>query len=132
MQFLTLGDLILPPPLPALIAILIAASAAAIARSPAALIVVTGILGAVVNALAIVHLATLPVLRILTAAFIATGLFLWKRHLKVGQAFSLPKSFIDRAALCAIAATFFFLALASLGPVTDPDSLDYHIGVPLD
>ena len=133
MQFLTLRDLILPPPLPALIAILIVASAAAIARSPAAFIVVIGILGAVVNALEIFHVATLPVLRILTAAFIATALLSWKKPLKVGQAFSLPKSSpVERIAICAIAAIVLFLFLAACGPVTDPDSLDYHIGVPLD
>ncbi len=39
---------------------------------------------------------------------------------------------IEKAALAAVASTILFLALAACGPVTDPDSLDYHLGVPLD
>ena len=75
MPFLTLRDLILPPPLPALIAIAFAASAASIARyKPAAFIIVIALLAALVNALAMAHLASPLVLRILTALFIAAGL----------------------------------------------------------
>ncbi|HWE52174.1 MAG TPA: DUF1420 family protein [Bryobacteraceae bacterium] len=128
MQFLTLRDLILPPPLPALVAILIALSAAAIARTPAAFIVVIGCLAAIANAL-----PNLLALRILAAAFIAAGVVSFLRRPVRWPALKTWKTGapLERVASIAIATTILFLALAALGPVTDPDSLDYHLGVPL-
>ena len=97
-------------------------------------------LAAVVNFLSFIGAAHWWLLRII--AWSLLGLGIWQ----VGQVKREPLSRIfnrikavfqaqrlwGRAALCLLAITGVGLLLSALGPPTDADSLDYHLGVPLD
>jgi hypothetical protein len=144
--FLILDDLVLPPPLPAVVSLFLVAGVAGLADAGlgrlrdkpdvvqrcAAFVVVVAVCGAVVHALALAHLAGLWILRVLACALMlpAFGL-VWRVRRKrlLNCAARLQELWIP----CTISGlTIVCLTLASLGPVTDADSLDYHLGVPLD
>jgi hypothetical protein len=150
--FLTLGDLVLTPPLPAVISILLVTGAtgiseaairrmrpdAAVPQRAAAFVVTIGVCGATVHALALAHLANLLVLRVIAGAMVAAGcativfkaravLPLWRDALRFWKEAALR----DRVATLAVVLAVLGLVLAACGPVTDADSLDYHLGVPL-
>ncbi len=133
--FLTLDDLLLPAPLPAVVAVLLAAGVWGLARGAARFVVLLGLLAALVNSLLMMHLAGLFVLRVLAALLVVTGVVTLPATFRVlvaaarvflGQ--SLMERFVFGVAACIVGG----LGLAALGPVTDPDSLDYHLGVPLE
>lgn len=147
--FLTLDDLVLPPPLPAIVSLLLVSglvglgetglrrfrAAPDVAERCAAFAVAAALCGAIVHGLALAHLATLPVLRILAAVVVLMAPRAWSVFRGMATAWRegwREASIWQRIALGAVAATVLFLALAALGPVTDADSLDYHLGAPLD
>ena len=133
--FLTLDDLLLPAPLPAVMAVLIVAGVAGIAKTAARFVVAFALVGATVNALLLAHLAGLVVLRVIAGVLAVAGVVTIPRSFRAAaQALRglWGKSFFDIAAFVVAACSVGGMGLASVGPVTDPDSLDYHLGVPLD
>lgn len=147
--FLTLDEVVLPAPLPALMSLVLVAGftgagdsllrrlrpAAGVQERCAAFIVATAVWGAAAHGLAMAHLASFPLLRILSLAAVVfapssvgllRGAFEWWRG---------GWRVWDRAgrfAMSTVLISLLGLLLGALGPVTDPDSLDYHLGVPLD
>ena len=152
-EFLTLNDLILPPPLPAMVSILLLAgsfefSDLALRRvrldpSPVeragAFVLLMAICGGLVHAMALAHLATLPVLRFVAGVIVAGGAVAFATRWQAGMArvaetrrYWAQAGVAERVALAVVASTVTALFLTACGPVTDIDSLDYHPGVPLD
>ena len=131
--FLTLDEVVFTPPLPAISSLLLTAGfagwgewglrRAGAARDPvrlgAAFVTAVGIAGAVVHGLAMAHLASIAVLRVIAVLVAAQAWRVW------GMVRRFRCDWL-------IGITIGLVALAALGPVTDPDSLDYHLGVPLD
>lgn len=151
--FLTLKDVLLPPPLPALVSILLVAGCfeisnfalrrvqanVSVVRKVAAYILAMALAGAIVHGLAMVHVASLAVLRGIAILIAIPGVFALMRCRP--EAASLASALrcywregglLERAALIAAGTTMAALFLTACGPVTDIDSLDYHLGVPLD
>ncbi|MHB1844358.1 MAG: DUF1420 family protein [Deltaproteobacteria bacterium] len=152
--FLTLGGLLLPPPLSATVALLLLLGLFELGLElsrrlrgkgwepldgAAGLVVLVAVAAALLHALAWAGLARLTLLRSLAFALGLTGL--------VG-AVRLPGRMVgvregaqrwwdeagswERLLLAALFVIAVALAVASLAPATDADSLDYHLGVPLD
>jgi hypothetical protein len=153
-MFLKLGDVVLPPPLPALVSLLVTAGLAELGwrlasrlrrgkpeplDAAAGFIVTTAALAVVVHALALAQLSTVAVLRPLGWLLAgAGGLAIAVRGRALAAAARDAWASLRAAprweqafALAAAAATLG-LAAAALGPPTDADSLDYHLGVPMD
>lgn len=154
-NFLQLEDFLLPLPLPALLAVLMSLGLkylgerlTSILRHPsrdlvesaAGFILATGLVAFISNLLAFLGIAYLWPLR--TIAWLLAGLgaielLQWNRHYLIA-AFQRVKSVFQnqsywgRAGILLIFITLVCLCLATLGPPTDADSLDYHLGVPLD
>jgi Protein of unknown function (DUF1420) len=150
--FIKLEDLLLPSPLPAILALLIVLgtlylsqrgarwlrpSVAGPAEDAAAFVLTTGLIGAFVHALAWAGYASISTLRIGGLAIAALGILQLSRlRLSWSKGFlhehfrnaSLPR----RCALVLVILTVVALFASALGPPTDADSLDYHLGVPLD
>src|SRR5579863_4887696 len=153
-RFLRLQDVVLPPPLPALLSVSMAVGlvyvgwrAAARLRGgrPEALDAAAGFVAAsaaaavLVHALALAQLSTVTVLRPLGWALAAIGAFALVRH-GAGVADAVRAELADlraaprweQAAVALCAAVALGLGAAALGPVTDADSIHYHLGVPLE
>ncbi len=149
-SFLTLDDLLLWPPLASMLSVLVVAGiwwagdhiAQAIWRSPepveraAGFVISAATLAVLVNALTLLHLVSLPLLRLIAALLAMAGarqiyLLLRPPYPFVGAALG-GNGRLERLSLVLCAITTAALFLAALGPVTDADSLDYHLGVPLD
>lgn len=150
--FLRLEDLILSPPLPAIVALLVVLGTLYLSRRvaprlfgralnlvefAAAFVVTAGIIAAFVHALAWAGyasisalrfggwtLATLGVIELFTLRVGAAKHFLYEYFREV--------SLVERCALALSAVTLIGLVSAALGPAVDADSLDYHLGVPLE
>src|SRR5687768_15630693 len=147
--FLRLEDLLLPPPLPAIVALLIvlgtlylsrhgarrlSAGTPSLVEFAATFVLTAGMIAAVVHALAWAGYASVLVLRLGGWALAALGVAeilrcrLTETRRVLGDYFS-ETSFAERCALALSIATAIGLFSAALGPVVDADSLDYHLGV---
>jgi hypothetical protein len=151
-SFLRLEDLLLPPPLPAIISLLIVLGTLNLsqwgarwlkdenktAAELAALFVLTaGLVAALAHGVAWAGYACLPILRWMGWALAALGV-LELIKCKPGKLASVLGEYwregsgLQRLALIVSTATLVGLFAAALGPATDTDSLDYHLAVPLD
>lgn len=153
-MFLKLGDVVLRPPLPALLSLLIVAGMADLGWRlasrlrhgrpepldiAAGFIVTVAALAVVVHALALAQLSTIAVLRpagwlvaaLGAVALVRRGGALATAAREAWASLRTAPRWQQAFALVAGAATLG-LALSALGPPTDADSLDYHLGVPLD
>jgi len=152
--FLRLQDVVLPPPLPALVAVLIVAGIGYLGRRiavrlrrervealdvAAGFVAVTAVVAAVAHALALAQLSTQAVLRPVAWGLGAVGAFALVRH-RAGIAKAVRDEIaamwqapaLERAAMLVAAVAIVGLGLAALGPATDADSLDYHLGLALE
>jgi hypothetical protein len=150
--FLRLEDLLLPPPLPALLALLLVLGTLHLGRrgarglrgsapSPvecaAAFVVTAGLLAALVHALAWSGYASVSAMRLGGWALAALGVLELSSWRIEGAKRVLSEQFREAslAGRCALAlsiVTVIGLFAAALGPATDMDSLEYHLAVPLD
>jgi hypothetical protein len=158
--FLRLDDVVLPAPLPALLAIAIVAGLAFLgwrlaARlrggrpepldAAAGFVAATAVVAAVVHGLALAQLARIAALRPLGWALAATGVWALARYgramlraLRAGLAELSELSELgtaprwERLAVALVAVTLLALGAAALGPPTDADSIQCHLAVPLD
>jgi hypothetical protein len=152
--FLKLQDLVLAPPLPAALSLLMAAGIAhlgwLLARRlrgdeaealdvAAGFIVAAALIAAAVHGLALAQLSTIAILRPVGWALAAVGGYAVVRHRRRvvaavrREAAALGAGpLVDRACAILVGLALVGLAAAALGPPTDADSLDYHLGVPMD
>jgi hypothetical protein len=150
--FLRLEDLLLAPPLPAILALLMVLGALHLslrgarwlrgsATSPvefaAAFVLTTGLLAALVHALAWSGYASVSTMRLGGWALAALGVLEIGRWRLEGAKRVLCEHFskaslAERCALALCFVTVIGLFAAALGPAIDADSLEYHLGVPLD
>jgi hypothetical protein len=151
-SFLRLEDLLLPPPLPAIISLLIVLGTLNLStlgarwlktenKTPlelaAVFVITTGLLGAVVHALAWAGHASIPVLRFIALALVVFGIFQIGRF-KPGKLASVAGEYwrngsrVERCALTISVLALIGLFAAALGPAVDADSLEQHLAVPLD
>jgi hypothetical protein len=152
--FLKLEDLLAPLPLPPIIAVFMVLGLLALGsrlvrllnfESPepihyaAGFVVSAAFLAAASHFIALVGLAYIWPLRLAAWCLAALGLvhcpriireWLWPAWQQIKALFQ-AESFWGRTALLLLAFTGLALLLAALGPATDADSLDYHLGVPL-
>ena len=153
--FLQLKDYLLPAPLPACIAVLMCFGFKYLGNrlvrilrhsppdpleSAAGFILVAGLVAALVYFLAFFGFAYLWPLRILSWGFVILGLIdllqvkmnYWITKFERFQNFFHRQSYLCKMGVLLIFVTGVGLFLSSLGPPTDADSLDYHLGIPLD
>jgi Protein of unknown function (DUF1420) len=152
--FLRLEDVVLPPPLPAIVEIAIVAGVAYLGCRiairlrgdkaealdfAAGFVAVVAIAAGVLHGLALARLTTLAVLRPMGWGLGAVGAFAIVRHRarivavvrrEIGPLWQAPA--LDRAAVVVAALSVLGLGLSALGPPTDADSLNYHLGLPLE
>ena len=154
MPFLRLQDYLAPCPLPALLAILMVFGVKYLGtrlirslpppphplQTAAGFILAAALLAAAVHLLALVGLAYHWLLRIMAWSLAAGGILELSRINKAqllrlydqAAAMFRDQSLWGKAACVLLAVTLTGLLLGALGPPTDADSLDYHLGVPLD
>jgi Protein of unknown function (DUF1420) len=151
-SFLQLEDLLLPPPLPAIVSLLIVLGTLNLStrgarwlktenKTPielaAVFLITTGLLGALLHALAWAGHASIPVLRFVAWALAALGVLELSKW-KPGKVVSLLGEYwregsrVKRFALIVSVITLIGLFAAALGPAVDADSLEQHLAVPLD
>src|SRR5262249_643593 len=150
-SFLRLEDLLLPPPLPAIVSLLIVLGTLNLsilgarwikienktaAELAAVFVLTTGLLAALGHAVAWTGYVIVPILRCIAWALAAFGvlqLTKWKPGKLVGffGEYWREGSRVERVALIISVVTLVGLFAAALGPATDTDSLDYHLAVPL-
>jgi hypothetical protein len=152
--FLRLQDVVLPPPLPAALSVLMVSGLAYLGwrlatrlrrgraealDAAAGFIVAAAATAVAVHALAMAQLSSVTVLRPLGWALAATGAYALARHRaalvgavrdELAALRSAPRW--EQAVVLLAAALALGLGAAALGPPTDADSIDYHLGVPLD
>jgi hypothetical protein len=151
-SFLRLEDLLLPPPLPAVVSLLIVLGTLNLStlgarwlksenktsiELAAIFVITTGLLGAFVHALAWAGHASIPLLRFVAWVLAVLGMLelsKWKprRLLSLLGEYWSEGSRVERLALTISVLVLIGLFAAALGPPTDADSLEYHLGVPLD
>jgi Protein of unknown function (DUF1420) len=153
--FLRLEDYLAPCPLPALLAILMVCGIKYLGTrlirrlqpdpsqplyTAAAFILAAALLGAAVHLLALTGVAYPWLLKIMAWCVAAAGVLELSRINKArllrlydqATAGFHEQSLWGKAACVLLAVTLTSLLLGALGPPTDADSLDYHLGVPLD
>jgi len=153
--FLRLEDYLAPFPLPALLAILMVGGIKCLGtrlmrrlqpgppqplQTAAAFILAAALLGLAVHLLALVGLAYPWLLKIMAWSVAAGGILELSRIRKArllhlydqAAAGFREQSLWGRAAGLLLGVTLIGLLLGALGPPTDADSLNYHLGVPLD
>ena len=153
--FLQLEDFLAPPPLPALLAVFMVLGLNNLGsrithrfplasplplREAAAFVLASALVATTVYVLALFGAAYLWLLRVMAWSLAVLGLWElsrinWPRVLQVVHRLrsrwqELP--FWGKAAVPPLLIAGLGLLLAALGPPTDADSLDYHLGVPLD
>jgi hypothetical protein len=149
--FLTLDDVILPPPLGVVVGVFLAMGiwalgdgvvrqfdrqGSAIARG-AGFVTAAAALGAVTHAMAWIGWRLGLGLRLLGVVLVFAGIWqgwtlaraMWSRRSSVGWA---RRDGLERWLGVLGIVVVVGLLLSALGPPTDADSLDYHLGVPLD
>jgi hypothetical protein len=153
MAYTLLNDLLAPSPLSALVAAGLLAGFVGLGLAlrrllgvprdaivtAACIVAGVALVGAVVHALAWAGLLSLTALRVLAGAvFVASlaSLASAKRRLDDAwprlRALFAQADWMARVAIVCAAVIVVAMGLAALGPATDADSLDYHLGVPLD
>jgi hypothetical protein len=150
--FMQMSDLLLPPPLPAFISLLIvigllhlsfrgtrrlAGAHAQPVEYAAVFVVTTGLCAALLHALAWLGYASIPLLRGIGWALIAVApLEISRWRLAPARQFIREHfhgaSWSERLGLVISFVIIIALFCAVLGPAIDADSLEYHLGVPLD
>src|SRR5436190_244698 len=152
--FLRLQDLVLPPPLPALIESFMVAGlvylgwrvAIRLRRDrlealdiAAGFVAVTALAAATLHGLALAQLAKLSLLRPIGGGLAAVGAFAVVRHRGRWLAAAKREAVtlweapgLDRAAALVAGLLLLALGLSALGPPSDADSIDYHLGLPLE
>ncbi|HZK13824.1 MAG TPA: DUF1420 family protein, partial [Desulfobaccales bacterium] len=153
--FLKLEDYLAPPPLPALIALLMVLGLNSLGsrlvrghhfrsvepiEQAAGFVLATALIAVMAHSLALAGWANLGLLRMIAWSCAALGIwelfrFEWGRLLQLYHRFRVifqEQSFWGKAAITLLIITGVGLLLTALGPPTDADSLDYHLGVPLD
>ena len=154
--YLTLGDLVAPPPLPAVLAVLMVLGfkcmggllcrllfreKRGVPETAACFILAMALVAAGLQIMGVLWQLPLLPLRVMAWTIAALGLLeLWffvSRFLGAAQwkgflPLSTELHWWERSGSAISAATLFFLCLMALGPPTDADSLDYHLGVPLE
>jgi Protein of unknown function (DUF1420) len=151
-SFLRLEDLLLSPPLPAIVSLLIVLGTLNLStlaahwlnaenKTPielaAVFVITTSLLAALLHAIAWAGYASLPLLRWIAwvlAALGVLGVSKWKPRKAVGilREFWHEGSRVERFSLIVSVLTFVGLFAAALGPAVDADSLEQHLAVPLD
>ena len=152
LPFLQLRDVVLPPPLPLLISLLLVLGLLQLSVRgacwlmgdnlrpvdyAAAFVCTTGLVAAFLHAMAWAGYASIPLLRSLGWGLMVLApveLYRW-RHISVRpvlQAYFNRASLTERLGLGVSLVITLALLGAALGPATDADSLEYHLGVPLD
>lgn len=154
-SFPRLEDYLAPQPLPAIIAVLMVLGFKYLGRpwgralkgeipqslkGAAGFILAASLVATAVHLLALTGLAYYRPLRIMAWALLACGLLelirlkreSWTEIGRRLEEIFKAQSFWGRSALVLVGITLLALGLAALGPPTDADSLDYHLGVPLD
>jgi hypothetical protein len=150
--FLRLEHLLLPPPLPALVSLLIVLGTLNLStlgarwlktenKTPvelaAVFVITTGLLAALLHAIAWAGYASVPMLRWIGWALAALGVLELSKF-KPGKVVSLLREYwgegsgVERFALIVSVLTLIGLFAAALGPAVDADSLEQHLAVPLD
>jgi hypothetical protein len=153
--FLKLEDLLAPPPLSTLLAVFMVlglnklgshltrrlpqASAPPLRRA-AAFILVSALVATIVYVLALAGVAYLWLLRVMAWSLAGLGLLALLRLTRQGVSEVFPRLRQrwqelppwGKAAVPLLLITGVCLLLIALGPPTDADSLDYHLGVPLE
>lgn len=152
---MVLDRLLLPGPLPAIASIAVVLAVVSLGRllarwlrpasdqpvldAAAGCVVVLTVLGALAHGMALAGFASAGPLRVLGLGFLAAGaLAAWSmRSAELGHLRREARkiwrqgSWTARWALVCLGLTILGLSLAALGPPTDVDSLDYHLGVPM-
>jgi hypothetical protein len=155
MPFLRLEDYLAPFPLPAFLAILMVCGIKHLGtrllrhlhpgapqplQTAAAFILAAAFLGVAVHLLALTGVAYLWVLRIMGWCVAAVGILelsrinqarLLRLYNQAASGFR-EQSLWGKASCVLLGVTLTGLLLGALGPPTDADSLNYHLGVPLD
>jgi Protein of unknown function (DUF1420) len=151
-SFLRLEDLLLPPPLPAILSLLIVLGTLNLStlgarwiktenKTPielaAVFVITTGLLSAFLHALAWAGHASILALRFAACLLGALGI-VGIAKLKPGKVVNLLREYwregsrVERCALTVSVLTIIGLLAAALGPAVDADSLEQHLAVPLD
>ncbi|HVR02704.1 MAG TPA: DUF1420 family protein [Polyangia bacterium] len=152
--FLRLEDVVLPPPIPALLSVLMAAGLASLGwrlasrlrggrpealDAAAGFILSAAVTAVIVHGLALAQLSSTAVLRPLGWTLAATGAYaLLRHHRALMEAARRELSSLrfaprwEQGAVLLVAVTVIGLGAAALGPPTDADSIAYHLSVPLD
>lgn len=153
--FLQLRDFLAPPPLPALLAVFMVLGLHNLGsrithrlpqasplplREAAAFVLASALVATTVYGLAMAGAAYLWLLRVMAWSLAVLGFWElsqinWPGVLEVVHRLrprwrELP--FLGKAAVPPLLIALLGLLLAALGPPTDADSLDYHLGIPLD
>ncbi|MEW5854987.1 MAG: DUF1420 family protein [Myxococcota bacterium] len=141
--FRPLEGWLLPPPLPALVALLVVnglrRGGERLARTllgPASepvdrascVVVLLAMICALLHAVAWWGVGLLPFTRVVGTTLLVLGLPGWPRVPALPPAESRRERWFSALAIF----TALMLTIAALGPATDADSRDYHLGVPLD
>jgi uncharacterized protein DUF1420 len=151
-HFIQMRDLLLPPPFPALMSLLLvigilhlslrgarwlAGGNARPVEYAAIFVLTTGLCAALLHALAWSGYASIPVLRGIGWVLVALAPFEIRRW-RLAPAREVIRehfhgaSWTERLGLAISMVILLALFCAVLGPATDADSLEYHLGVPLD
>src|SRR5215813_5410431 len=151
-SFLRLEDLLLSPPLPAIISLLIVLGTLNLStlatrslktenKTPielaAVFVITTSLLAALLHAIAWAGYASMPLLRWIAWVLVASGVLevsKWKprKAVNILREFWREASRLERFSLIVSVLTFVGLFAAALGPAVDADSLEQHLAVPLD
>jgi len=147
-----MSDVLLPPPLPLFISLLLVIGMLHLSfrgacwlagdnlgpiEHAAAFVFTTGLFAAILHALACTGYASIPILRSIGWGLVFLALFelgRWRGTStgKVIKAYFSGASSTERLGLGISIVIAIALLGAVLGPATDADSLEYHLGVPLD
>jgi uncharacterized protein DUF1420 len=154
--FLRFASLILPPPWPALVALVVVLGTFYLGlqlarrlrgrQRPSSLdigagfVFVTAIVAALIHILSLLGAANIAVLRIIGGGLATSSLGLLDNTFRATTKASTQRAFwlfkegtaLQRFVLCAAGVTVLGLGLAAFGPPTDIDTLAYHLSVPLD
>jgi hypothetical protein len=151
-HFMQMSDVLLSPPLPLLISLLLVIGMFHLSfrgacwlagdnlrpiEHAAAFVFTTGLFAAVLHALALAGYASIPILRGIGCSLIVLAPFELKRWRSASAKQVIKEYFneasrAERLGLGISIVTALALFGAVLGPATDADSLEYHLGVPLD
>src|SRR5262245_43089494 len=151
-QFMQMSDLLLPPPFPALISLLLVIGILHLSfrgvrwlvgdnarpiEYAALFVLTTGLCAAFLHALAWAGYASILMLRGIGVVLVAVASFEIRRW-RLAPAREVIKGYFngasrtERLGLAISLVIILALFCAVLGPATDADSLEYHLGVPLD